>query len=78
MKVPLLYSLKATFSSACVFITMGPRQATGSPIGFPEISRNRTGSSRVVTAAWSPSEKRTRLPAAADFPFWSSNRPLPS
>ena len=27
---------------------MGPYQATGSPIGLPDTSRNRTGSSSVV------------------------------
>ena len=69
MKVPLLYSSKATFSSAWVFITMGPRQATGSPMGFPEISRNRTGSSPALTATWSPSEKRIRLSAGCRFCF---------
>jgi hypothetical protein len=66
MKVPLLYSSKATFNSACVFITMGPRQATGSPMGFPEINRNWTGSSSALAATWSPSEKRIRLPLAAE------------
>ena len=67
MKVPLLYSSKATFSSACVFITMGPRQATGSPMGFPETSRNRTDSSPALTATWSPSEKRIRLGGKFDL-----------
>ena len=34
--VPLLYSSKAVRSSSSVFITMGPYQATGSPIGRPD------------------------------------------
>ena len=66
MKVPLLYSSKATFNSAWVFITMGPRQATDSPMGFPEISRNLTGSSPAFTATWPPSEKRIKLPPVAE------------
>jgi len=44
MNVPLFRSFMAWRSSAWVFITMGPCQATGSAIGAPEISRNRTPS----------------------------------
>ena len=44
MKVPLRNSAMACRISACVFITMGPCQATGSWIGAPEISRKRTPS----------------------------------
>jgi hypothetical protein len=35
IKVPLLYSLNATRSSCCVFITMGPYHAIGSPWIYP-------------------------------------------
>lgn len=42
MNVPLLYSSKAMRNSSFVFITIGPYQAIGSPIGFPDISRNLT------------------------------------
>ena len=45
MNVPLRSSLTACCSSACVFITIGPYQATGSSIGLPETSRNRMPSS---------------------------------
>jgi len=36
MKVPLRNSVNACCSSASVFITIGPYQATGSSIGLPE------------------------------------------
>ena len=45
MKVPSRSSRAACRSSACVFITIGPYQATGSRSGFPETSRNRIPSS---------------------------------
>ena len=38
IKVPWRYSSKALWSSSSVFMTIGPRQATGSPIGIPETS----------------------------------------
>ena len=41
MNSPLRSSLIAWRISACVFITIGPCQATGSRIGFPETSRKR-------------------------------------
>ena len=53
MNVPFWYSSNATRSSSCVFITIGPYQATGSPSGRPERSRNRTGCCSVVIATWS-------------------------
>jgi hypothetical protein len=43
---------------ACVFITIGPCQATGSSIGAPEISRNRTPSGPACTVTSSPVPKR--------------------
>ena len=49
MKVPCWYSSKATRNSSWVFITIGPYQATGSPMGFPDTSRKRTGESSAVT-----------------------------
>ena len=45
MKVPLRSSPTACCSSACVFMTIGPYQATGSSIGLPETSRKRMPSS---------------------------------
>ena len=42
MNVPRCNSSKATRNSSWVFITIGPYQATGSPIGIPEINRKRT------------------------------------
>ena len=38
MNVPLLYSSNAILSSSCVFITMGPYQAIGSPMGLPDMT----------------------------------------
>jgi hypothetical protein len=40
INVPSRYSRKAVSSSAWVFMTMGPRQATGSFNGFPVNSKN--------------------------------------
>ena len=48
--VPCLYSSKAALSSSFVFMTIGPYQATGSPIGLPDIRRNLTPSSPAVTS----------------------------
>jgi len=45
MKLPACSSDIACRSSSCVFITMGPYQATGSSIGLPETSKNRMPSS---------------------------------
>ena len=71
MKVPSRSSRAACCSSACVFITIGPYQATGSRSGFPETSRNRIPSSPAWTVTSSPLSKRTseRLPALADQDF---------
>ena len=44
MNVPFRYSSNAICSSSSVFITIGPYQATGSPMGLPDMSRKRTGS----------------------------------
>lgn len=41
MNVPLFNSRIARCNSRCVFITMGPCQATGSSSGLPEMSRKR-------------------------------------
>ena len=41
MKVQPRSPRAACCSSACVFITIGPYQATGSRSGFPETSRNQ-------------------------------------
>ncbi len=55
MKVPFWYSRNASFNSSWVFMTIGPYQATGSPMGLPEISRKRTPSFSAVTKTSSPS-----------------------
>jgi len=36
IKVPFSYSSKAILNSSWVFITIGPYQATGSPMGLPD------------------------------------------
>ena len=53
--------------AACVFITIGPYQATGSSSGLPETSRKRMPSSPACTVTSSPRSKRTseRLSASA-------------
>jgi len=51
MKVPFWYSSKAILNSCWVFMTMGPYQAMGSPMGLPVNSRNRTGPSAVAIAS---------------------------
>ncbi len=55
MKVPFRYSSNAVRISSEVFITMGPYQATGSPIGLPDTRRKRTGSFSAVMETTSPS-----------------------
>ena len=45
MNAPVRKSAIACRISACVFITIGPCQATGSRIGLPETSRKRMPSS---------------------------------
>ncbi len=55
INVPFSYSSKASRSSSCVFMTIGPYQATGSPIGRPDTRRKRTDFSWVVMITWSPS-----------------------
>jgi hypothetical protein len=54
MKVPFSNSSNAICSSSCVFMTIGPYHATGSPIGLPEIRRKRTGESSALIATPSP------------------------
>src|SRR4030042_3630819 len=63
INVPSAYSLNATRSSSAVFITIGPRQATGSWIGFPEKKRNLNpfAEDRAVTDDPSPNRTRSRL-----------------
>lgn len=61
-KVPSWYSRKVARNSSWVFITMVPRQATGSPRGLPATSKKRTGCCSVVTVMLLPKPWRTRLP----------------
>src|SRR6266436_4090679 len=65
-KVPFSSSVKAWRSCSCVFITMGPYQATGSSRGLPETRRKRMPSSPACTMTSSPRSNRTseRLSAA--------------
>ena len=55
IKLPDRYSSNAMRSSSCVFMTMGPYQATGSPIGLPDTSRNLKRLSLAVIETCSPS-----------------------
>ena len=57
--VPRSRSSKACRSSSCVFITIGPYQATGSSSGFPETRRNRMPSSPAWIVISSPRSKST-------------------
>ena len=62
-KVSFCSSSYASRSSSCVFITMGPYHAMGSLMGFPEISKKRTGSSPAWMVTLSPSSNRTMWPS---------------
>src|SRR5688572_14809771 len=76
INVPRSSSAKASCSSCCVFITIGPPHATGSSSGLPETSRNRIPSAPASTTTSSPRSKRTsdRFPACVEeFP----NDPAP-
>ena len=57
--VPSRSSVNAWRSSSCVFITMGPYQATGSSSGLPETRRKRIPSSLACTTSSSPRSNRT-------------------
>src|SRR5207244_1287759 len=59
MNVPSFSSANAWRSCACVFITMGPYQATGSSMGVPETRRKRMPSSPAWTVISSPRSKST-------------------
>ena len=54
MNLPVCSSLMAWRNSACVFITIGPYQATGSSSGWPETSKNRMPSGPAWTTISSP------------------------
>ena len=58
-KRPPFQFLERLPDSSCVFITIGPYQATGSWSGFPETSRNRIPSSPACTVTSSPRSKST-------------------
>src|SRR5262249_18166435 len=55
--VPCSSSSNACRSCSCVFITIGPYQATGSSSGLPEIRRNRIPPSPACTVTSSPGSK---------------------
>src|SRR5215469_1965268 len=57
--VPSRSSMNACLSCSCVFITMGPYQATGSSSGLPETRRKRIPSSPAWTTTSSPRSKST-------------------
>src|SRR5215475_8085871 len=63
--VPRSRSSNACRSSSCVFITIGPYQATGSSIGFPETRRNRIPSSPAWIVISSPRSKSTSVRLSA-------------
>src|SRR3979411_1089565 len=54
MRVPLRSSATACCSSACVFITIGPYQATGSSIGLPPTTRKPMAPLPACAAAPAP------------------------
>src|SRR6202040_1707014 len=72
MKVPLRSSATACCSSALVFITIGPYQATGSSIGLPETSKNLMPSSPASTVTSSPRSKSTSERLSASAGGWVS------
>jgi hypothetical protein len=59
MKVPSCRSAIACLSCSCVFITIGPYQATGSSIGWPDTRRNRIPSGPACTVISSPRSNST-------------------
>ena len=59
MNVPLRSSETACCNSACVFMTIGPYQATGSWIGLPDTSRKRMPLSPACTVISSPASNST-------------------
>ena len=59
MKLPVCSSDIAWRNCSCVFITIGPYQATGSSIGLPDTSRNRIPSGPAWTVSSSPRSNRT-------------------
>ena len=76
--VPRSSSSNASCSSSCVFITIGPYQATGSSSGFPETSRNRIPSSPACTTTSSPRSKSTSDRLSASDGGAVSSHPTPS
>ena len=74
MNVPSRSSEMASWSSASVFMTIGPYHATGSSIGRPDTSRNRTPSSPAWTTTSSPVPNTTsdRLPVMSRMAVSSS------
>src|SRR6202023_597299 len=76
--VPFSNSSNACWSSCCVFITIGPYQATGSSSGFPETRRNRTPSSPACTSTSSPRSKRISERLSASDGGAVSSQPTPS
>lgn len=59
MNVPPCRSAIACLSCSCVFITIGPYQATGSSIGLPDTSRKRMPSVPACTVISSPRSNST-------------------
>ena len=60
INAPVCSSAIACRSCSCVFITMGPYQATGSSIGLPETNRKRIPSGPAWTEISSPRSNKTR------------------
>src|ERR1017187_6768209 len=77
-KVPFSNSWKACWSCSCVFITMGPYQATGSSSGFPETSRNLIPSSPAWTTTSSPLSNKINERLPASLGGWVSAQPTDS
>src|SRR3984957_20727437 len=76
--IPSCNSAKACRNCSCVFITIGPYHATGSPSGFPETSRKRIPSSPACTSTSSPRSKTTSDRFSASDGGFVSSHPTPS
>src|SRR5213079_2736651 len=77
-KVPSCNSSNAARSCSCVFITIGPYQATGSSSGFPDTRRNRIPSSPACTVTSSPRANSTSERLSASLGGAVSDQPTPS
>ena len=74
-KRPFWKSSYAASTSALVFITNGPAQASGSRIGLPPTRITSSAGDYLTVAADAQQDSRTPAPSTADCPIrigWSS------